>query len=119
VHPFLEHLDSLAAELPGDGQPGVQPPLLKERKRTSKHAWVQSKPNNSVEVPFDEEAGHSHGAHLQSAVSFGQSRRLDPGDWSRGRDATVLERLPPSEAAEDSEFDDKPLSKGPSVSERL
>ena len=44
---------------------GVQLDVVEERERTSKHAWVQFKPGDRVEISLHAEDRHPDRAHLE------------------------------------------------------
>jgi len=73
MHPLLEHPHPKPPLLPRDRQPGLQPALLQEPQRASKHPWVFLEPNNCLEVPINEEASDPHWPHLQGPLPLSES----------------------------------------------
>lgn len=70
MHQILEHAIFELSELHGDRKSSLQPNVLEERERAGEHPWLFTESDYDLEIPIDEEAGHSDWTYLQSALPF-------------------------------------------------
>ena len=64
MHQVLEHTNSLAALVTRNWLTSLQPSILKERKRASKHSWILVESDHSMEVSYNEKVGYSDWSYL-------------------------------------------------------
>lgn len=78
---------------------GVQPRLVKKFTRARINAWVQQyirpEPNLYLVLPADGHGRHAFGTHASRPIPRHEPRRADYRHRCRGRDAPILECVPP------------------------